>query len=155
MGHYEYNVLPAPRRTKRAKGVKGEPAKFAHALTELMNLQAAEGWEYFKSETLPMESKSGVFKGVTESFQTVLIFRRALEDEDEGEIVAMTPPAPVQAEPEPVIETPAPHLRQEPTIARGPETPPERAPLSFDEDNVDPLKTLVEDHRGTKPSDKI
>jgi len=59
MGKYEYKVLPTPRRAKRAKGVKGEPARFAHALTEMMNVEAAEGWEYLKSETLPMEAKSG------------------------------------------------------------------------------------------------
>jgi len=53
MGKYEYKVLPTPRRAKRAKGVKGEPARFAHALTEMMNVEAAEGWEYLKSETLP------------------------------------------------------------------------------------------------------
>jgi len=64
MGKYEYKVLPTPRRAKRAKGVKGEPARFAHALTEMMNVEAAEGWEYLKSETLPMEAKSGMFKGV-------------------------------------------------------------------------------------------
>jgi hypothetical protein len=151
MGKYEYNVLPAPRRAKRAKGVKGEPAKFAHALTELMNLQAAEGWEYFKSETLPMESKSGVFKGVTESFQCVLVFRRSLEDEDQGEIVSMTPP--VQTIPDPVIEAPKEPDKMEPLRTVEPEAVAEKKPLSFDEDNMDPLKNLVEDHRGPRTPD--
>jgi len=151
MGKYEYNVLPAPRRTKRVKGVKGEPAKFAHALTELMNLQAAEGWEYFKSETLPMESKKGVFKGVTESFQTVLVFRRSLEDDDPSEIISMTPPAPAVIEP--VIEAPKEPIKPEPLRAIEPDVAEKKQTLTFDEDNMDPLKNLVEDHRGTKPSD--
>ena len=164
MGKFEYKVLPAPRRAKRARGVKGEPARFAHAITELMNLEAAEGWEYFKSETLPMEAKTGVFKGRAEMFQTLLIFRRSLET-DEGEIVSMTPSAltapiggavPVAAaaaptEPEPELsepETPAPsEQRIEPEFtAKEPDMPEaERTETGFR--NVDPLKNLVEDHR--------
>ena len=151
MGNYEYNVLPAPRRTKRAKGVKGEPARFAYNLTELMNLQAAEGWEYFKSETLPMEAKAGMFKGVTETFQTVLIFRRLIEEKDQGEITSFTPP--IEAKPDPVVEAPKERVEPTPLRAVEPEEKTERRPLSFDEDNMDPLKNLVEDHRGPKGTD--
>jgi len=163
MGNYEYNVLPAPRRGKRAKGFKGDPARFSNVLTELMNAQAAEGWEYVKSETFPMEVKQGMFKGSSETTQCVLVFRRALEEEDAGEIVSMTqaapqekvepkpaPPPPVQERLEPVMEPPkqASRMVDQDTIS---ESQPNA--ISFDENNVDPLKNLVEDHRGPKIPD--
>ena len=168
MGKFEYKVLPAPRRAKRAKGVKGEPARFAYALTELMNLEAAEGWEYFKSEALPMDTKTGMFKGAVETFQTVLIFRRSIEPEDQGGIVSVTP----AREPQRVAEAEAPEnaeksniseieddLRDPPLRATDPDEAlsytriddtlrAERRTLEFDEQDIDPLKTLVQDHRG-------
>lgn len=152
MGKYEYKVLPTPRRAKRAKGVKGEPARFAHALTEMMNVEAAQGWEYLKSETLPMEAKSGMFKGVTETFQCVLVFRRSLEVEDEDSIVSMTlTEAQNGGRVEPIVEAPEP-ARPEPVKAKTVEQvedlrEPVEAEVNFDEDNIDPLKTLVEGHR--------
>ncbi len=164
MGKYEYKVLPAPRRAKRARGVKGEPARFAHAITELMNVEAAEGWEYVKSETLPMEAKTGVFKGRAETFQTLLVFRRTLES-DEGEIVSVTPA--VSAPMTPIA--PVPTQTTAPTAAAAqpeaeelPEMRPEkvetnykydeplqadRDPVNFSDQKLDPLKNLVDDHR--------
>jgi len=160
MGKYEYKVLPTPRRVKRAKGVKGDPARFAHALTELMNVEAADGWEYFKSETLPMEAKPGIFKSLVESFQPVLIFRRPLEDENQGEIVSMTPAPVAQVEPqriEPIVETPEPEPATPSKSRRGKAADDviesEKASLRFDEDNIDPLKTLVDGHRGSNNLD--
>lgn len=155
MGKYEYKVLPTPRRAKRAKGVKGEPARFAHALTDVMNLEAAEGWEFFKSETLPMESKSGMFKGLTETFQSVLIFRRSLEDDDQGEILSVIPPIAVR-EPEvtPPKEIEPPVSSKDSTMKAVDEVvEAEKKALTFDEGNIDPLKNLVEGHRGQKASE--
>ena len=34
---HEYKVVPAPMKGMKAKGVKGTPARFAHALEVLMN----------------------------------------------------------------------------------------------------------------------
>lgn len=75
MHRYEYNVVPAPRKGKKAKGIKGAEARFAHAVAECMNEMAADGWEYLRSDTLPCEERTGL-TGRTTTFQTMLVFRR-------------------------------------------------------------------------------
>lgn len=74
---YEYKVLPAPTKGKKAKGIKGAEAQFAHALSELMNEMGADGWEYLRADTLPAETRSGL-TGKTTVFRNMLVFRRAL-----------------------------------------------------------------------------
>lgn len=74
---YEYKVVPAPMKGVKAKGVKGAEAQFAHALSELMNSLAADGWEYQRADTLPSETRSGL-TGKTTVFRNVLVFRRPL-----------------------------------------------------------------------------
>ena len=76
MQTYEYKVIPAPNRSKRVKGVKGSAGRFATVLSEAMNEQATEGWEYLRSDSLPVEENPNFFKSRVETYQTVLIFRR-------------------------------------------------------------------------------
>lgn len=78
MQTFEYKVVPAPNRSKRVKGVKGTAARFAAVLTETMNEQAADGWEYLRSDSMPVEEKPGLLKSRVETYQTVLVFRRAV-----------------------------------------------------------------------------
>ncbi len=80
MPNYEYQVLPAPRRGQKAKGVRGTEARFAHAMAIVMNEQAREGWEFQRAETLPCDERSGI-GGKTTTYQNVLVFRRLLTDE--------------------------------------------------------------------------
>ncbi len=80
MHGFEYKVVPAPRKGVKAKGVKGAQARFAHALQLVMNDLGAEGWEYQRTDTLPMEERQGL-TGKTTSFQTMLVFSRQLEAE--------------------------------------------------------------------------
>jgi hypothetical protein len=76
MATYEYAVLPAPERIRRVKGAKGTAERFAHALAEVMNGMAREGWDYVRAETLPCE-EGGWLSGRRRSEQSVLVFRRA------------------------------------------------------------------------------
>lgn len=75
MNSYEYRVVPAPKKGQKGKGVKGAEGRFAHALESIMNAQAAEGFEYLRSDTLPSEERSGL-TGRATVFQNVLVFRR-------------------------------------------------------------------------------
>lgn len=75
--HYEYRVVPAPRRAPRSAGAKTTEARFALALTELMNQMGREGWEYQRSDTLPVEERVGL-TGSKTSYQNILVFRRVL-----------------------------------------------------------------------------
>jgi len=87
---YEYKVVPAPTRGKRAKGLRSSADRFANALSMVINEQAAEGWEYLRTDTLPAEERQGL-TGRTTVFQNMLVFRRhaeAVEDLPESEASA-------------------------------------------------------------------
>lgn len=107
MQAYEYKVIPAPRRGKSAKGVRGGEAKFAHALSDVMNALGADGWEYLRAETLPAEERSGLTSRTT-VYHNMLVFRRALAPDSEP----ISEPETVLALPEPAAE-PAPALEED------------------------------------------
>ncbi len=108
MPGYEYKVIPAPRKGVRAKGVRGTDMRFAHALQEIMNDLAADGWEYLRTDTLPCEERKGL-TGRSTVFQNMLVFRRATPDAtgaEAGSDDASTPSgapliAPVPLHPDP------------------------------------------------------
>ena len=75
MPRFEYKVVPAPKKGLKGKDIKGAEARFSHALEELMNSLASEGWEYQRAETLPSTERSGL-TGTTKEWRNVLIFRR-------------------------------------------------------------------------------
>jgi hypothetical protein len=79
MSYYDYKVVSAPRRSKKAKGVSQPAELFALTLTEAINEHARDGWEYVRAETLPARSPGGWFKRASEGNVTVMIFRRQRE----------------------------------------------------------------------------
>jgi hypothetical protein len=99
MPKYEYKVVPAPAKGKKAKGVRGTEARFAYALEDLMNQMGADGWEYQRAETLPSEERHGL-TSVTTTYRNMLVFRRA--------VLTETDMAPAPQLPAPVQELPAP-----------------------------------------------
>lgn len=124
MPRYEYKVVPAPSRAAKVKGAKGTEQRFAHALSEVMNELAAEGWEYLRTDTLPCEERTGLTRKTT-TFQNMLVFRRRVGD------VAEEPAGLPASRSEPVLA--APTFRSTarvrdgaPTMAEG-NAPPLRA----------------------------
>ncbi len=79
MQRYEYRVVPAPRKGEKARGLKTSEERFAFALTGLMNRMGAEGWEYQRADTLPVDERVGL-TGSKTSFQSLLVFRRSAEE---------------------------------------------------------------------------
>ncbi len=79
MTGYDYKVIPAPKRAKKVKGLRGTEELFAHTLTDVINEVARQGWEYVRAESLPAEAPGGWFKGASHGTQTVLVFRRERE----------------------------------------------------------------------------
>jgi len=77
MQSFEYKAIAAPTRARKFKGVKGTAAQFAMVLSELMNDMASDGWEYLRSDSLPVDEKAGLLKARVETYHTMLIFRRA------------------------------------------------------------------------------
>lgn len=74
MEYFEYKVIPAPRRSVRVKGAKGTDGKFAATLEKIINDLAAEGWQYLRAESLPIDERHGITRRKTENYQNVLIF---------------------------------------------------------------------------------
>ena len=107
MTGFEYKVVPAPMRGLKAKGVKGSPARFANALETVMNDLGADGWEYQRTDTLPVEERQGL-TGKTTSFQNMLVFRRVLETpQEDAPVVAALIEDQSEVEVEPEVAAPA------------------------------------------------
>ena len=102
MQRYEFQVVPAPRRGEKARGVKTTEERFALALTTLMNKMGAEGWDYVRADTLPVDERAGL-TGTKTSFHNMLVFRRVIG-------AAAEPAQPVVA----ATHAPAPVLKAEP-----------------------------------------
>ncbi|WP_299191764.1 DUF4177 domain-containing protein [uncultured Litoreibacter sp.] len=125
MSAFEYRAVPAPRKGKSGKGTRGAPAKFANAVTGLMNEMGTDGWEYLRADTLPCEERQGL-TGKTVKYHSMLVFRRPVEEvatevEEAEETLALA--APVD-EPEPVEE---PEIVEETVDAAPEEDMPEPA----------------------------
>ena len=107
MTAYEYRVIPAPTKGRKAQGVKGAEARFANALQEVMNDHAAEGWEYQRSDILPSEERQGLTSSHT-VYRSVLVFRRPADDAaapddttiEENDIESATYEEPAETTPE-------------------------------------------------------
>jgi len=79
MEYFEYKVIPAPRRSVRVKGAKGVDGKFAATFEKVINELAAEGWQYQRAESLPVDERHGITMRKTETYQNILIFRRVAD----------------------------------------------------------------------------
>ncbi len=75
---FEYRMMPAPGASKKAKGLKTIHERFAHALTEALNTEAKNGWEFVGQEAFSVEEKVGMMKKPKTSDLTFLVFRRAV-----------------------------------------------------------------------------
>ncbi len=79
MSFFDYKVVPAPRRSKKTKGVRDPADLFALTLTEAINEQARAGWEYVRSESIETEVPGGFLRRAREQTVVVLVFRRHRE----------------------------------------------------------------------------
>jgi hypothetical protein len=81
MQRYEYQVIPAPSRGEKLRGVKTTADRFAQTLAGIMNTQARNGWEYLRTDTLPSEERVGFTKRQT-VYLNLLVFRRPAKAEE-------------------------------------------------------------------------
>lgn len=73
---FEYKVIPAPRKGRRGRGVKGPAGRFAYAIEFAINEMAQDGWEFVRSETLGADEREGMMRRKSETFHGVLVFKR-------------------------------------------------------------------------------
>jgi hypothetical protein len=132
MSGFEYKVVPAPVRGLKGKGIKGTQARFANALQTVMNEMGAQGWEYQRTDTLPVEERQGL-TGKTTTFQNMLVFRRVLAvDSEEAPVVA----ALIEDQTDDVVaEAPSAEPEPEPPVVDGAEAV---APESEEDVALDP-----------------
>lgn len=109
MSKFEYRVVPAPKRGKRGRGIKGPEERFAHALETAMNAMAADGWDYVRTDALPVEERTGLTSKVT-TFQHMLVFRRAIPASTEKPVepAPLALAGPVTDRPQPIQTSGAP-----------------------------------------------
>lgn len=74
---HEYKVVPVPTRAPKVKGLKTTAERFAHGLAEAINAEAAGGWQFQRTESLPCEER-GTLGKVRQTIQVVMIFARPL-----------------------------------------------------------------------------
>jgi hypothetical protein len=152
MPRYEYKVVPAPTKGLKAKGVKGAEARFSHAIQELMNGLAGDGWEYQRAETLPSIERAGLTSTTTE-WRNLLVFRRLCENDTEAFAPELLPPPEVvsvtTSEPTGQAEKVGdPTVKDSPETTKGASTQETQAPVSEEKtpDHDDgPLDNGVED----------
>lgn len=119
MTMYEYKVIPAPAKGKKAKGIKTPEARFSLALQHVMNDLAQDGWEFIRAETLPSEERSGL-TSTTTLYRNVMVFRRP----SQGDVTAFDP----KVLEKPLVEAIAPPLAEpRPDHAPQPDAKPETA----------------------------
>ncbi|MEX0969160.1 MAG: hypothetical protein WD046_01800 [Paracoccaceae bacterium] len=141
MSDFEYKVIVAPSVAKKVKGAKTLAERFAHGLSEVINAEAREGWDYVAQERFQVEGKSGLLGKSRTAEETFLIFRRAkdaksavpLDQRLETMVEKRARNKPVekpatQSEPiETVVPVPAPNQpkpeRAEPRMLADPEAP--------------------------------
>ncbi|MEQ9257754.1 MAG: DUF4177 domain-containing protein [Roseovarius sp.] len=139
MTHYTYKVVPAPAKGRKAPGVKGAEARFAHGLEAVMNEMAAEGWEYLRADILPSEERQGLTSTQT-VYRSVLVFRREAQAARVNRPDAPTVPAPV---------VPPPHEPEEP--GETPREVPEETPVEIPREERSPEDPAPSFRRRTPP----
>lgn len=130
---FEYKTVGAPEKGKRQRGARSQSDRVAVAFDEVLQDEAVDGWEYLRTDLLPVTERAGWFGRGHEVHRAVMVFRRSLDPTPN--VLAMPPAsAPAEnafplrrapsAEPAP-DRTPAPEVSDSPDlrladIVRGP-----------------------------------
>jgi len=72
---YEYKCVGGPERVRRTRGTT-RTERVAHAMQELIEIEAARGWEYLRTDLIPVEEKPSFLAQSREVHRAVLVFRR-------------------------------------------------------------------------------
>lgn len=73
---YEYKCVGAPERPRKQRGARSRSDRVAVAMQEIITAEAVDGWEYLRTDLVPVEEKSGFFSRAHEVHRAVMVFRR-------------------------------------------------------------------------------
>ncbi len=119
---YEYKTVGAPEKGKRKRGLRNQSDRVAAAFEEILLVEAVDGWEYQRTDLLPVMENAGWFKRGHEVHRAVMVFRRPLDkaQPDSDMILRRAPSVTPSAAPTPspvTAKAPAP----EPEISADPD----------------------------------
>ncbi|MBY8978093.1 hypothetical protein KHP62_19945 [Rhodobacteraceae bacterium NNCM2] len=72
----EYKAVGAPEKGRRKRGARSMSDRVAAAMEEILEREAVDGWEYLRTDLIPVEERSGWFGRAREVHRAVMIFRR-------------------------------------------------------------------------------
>jgi hypothetical protein len=73
---FEYKTVGGPERGKRKRGCRTASERVAAAMEELIRAEAAEGWEYVRTDLVPVEERTSWLARRQTVHCAVLVFRR-------------------------------------------------------------------------------
>jgi hypothetical protein len=73
---YRYKCVPAPKKAKRTREHRTDAEALVAAMEAAIAVEAAQGWEYLRTDVVPMETRKGLFSAASETHQGVMVFRR-------------------------------------------------------------------------------
>lgn len=76
---FEYKTVGAPEKGKRQRGARTQSDRAAAAFDEVLQDEAVDGWEYLRTDLLPVTERSGWFSRSHEVHRAVMVFRRSLD----------------------------------------------------------------------------
>ena len=131
---FEYKAIGAPERAKRKRGLRSQSDRVAAAFEEVLRAEAVDGWEYLRTDLLPVTERTGWFRRGHEAHRAVMVFRRPLgrvspvESEATPRRAPVAPPAATPVAPAAPVRAlaPEPELSADPDLrmtdfVRGPD----------------------------------
>jgi hypothetical protein len=93
---FEYKTVGAPEKGIRKRGLRSQSDRVAYAFQKLLKAEATDGWEYLRTDLLPVTERSGWFGRGHEMHRAVMVFRRPINTAQPGpalfQSVESTPP---------------------------------------------------------------
>ncbi|MHA1527456.1 MAG: hypothetical protein ACTSVG_00440 [Alphaproteobacteria bacterium] len=77
--NFEYKAVGAPEKAGRKRGRRSRSDRVAVAFEEILKAEAVDGWEYQRTDLLPVTESAGWFKRGHEVHRAVMVFRRPLD----------------------------------------------------------------------------
>ncbi len=112
---FEYKTVGAPEKAKRKRGLRSQSDRVALAFEEILQAEAVDGWEYQRTDLLPVIERAGWFGRGHEVHRAVMVFRRPLDRVAPVESAATPRRAPS------VTPPPVPPLAPEPEVSDNPD----------------------------------
>lgn len=125
---FEYKVVGAPEKGRRRRGARTRSDRVAAAFEDVLREEVVDGWEYLRTDLVPVEEKPGLLRRREEVHRAVMVFRRPLRAD------APRPRRRSGADEDELVLLPESRSRQRPTARAEPEI---RLAHSTDDDRRD------------------